>query len=100
MKFFLSIIVLSFLFYGCAKHVGNYYRNDSSLFTKSFETKTGGSISSHFLFGENSIKLIHRADTRCKKINLNFRAKNLRRTYLGNVITDQMSIYEYDCKEN
>ena len=100
MKFFLSIIVLLFFFYGCTKHVGTHNKDDSSLFSKSFETKTGGSISNHFLFGENSIKLIHRANLRCKKINLNFRAKNLRRTYLGNVITDQMSIYEYDCKED
>tara|TARA_B100000767_G_C19691781_1_gene504352 strand:+ start:181 stop:483 length:303 start_codon:yes stop_codon:yes gene_type:complete len=100
MKFFLSIFILLFLFSGCSKHAGIHNKSDSNLFTKSFETKTGGSISNHFLFGENSIKLINRADLRCKKINVNFEAKNLRRTYLGNIITDQMSIYEYDCKEN
>ena len=100
MKFFLSIIILGFLLSGCAKHIGIHNTDNSSLFTSSFETKTGGSISNHILFGKTSIKLVHRAELRCKKISTKHKVKNLRRTYLGTIITDQMSIYEYDCEED
>tara|TARA_B100000787_G_scaffold7246_1_gene5444 strand:- start:1455 stop:1736 length:282 start_codon:yes stop_codon:yes gene_type:complete len=93
-------MVLFFLISGCVKHTGTYNKDDSSFFTSSFETETGGSLSNHILFGENSIKLINRAKLRCKKISLNSKIKNLRRTFVGNIITDQMSIYEYDCKED
>ena len=100
MKFFLPIIIFSFFFNGCGKHVGTYNKDNSNLFTSSFETKTGGSISNHILFGKTSIKLLHRAELRCKKISTKHKVKNFRRTYLGTIITDQMSIYEYDCKKN
>ena len=100
MKFFLSIIILGFLLSGCAKHIGIHNTDNSSLFTSSFETKTGGSISNHILFGKNSIELVDIAKLRCKKISTKHKVKNLRRTYLGTIITDQMSIYEYDCEED
>ena len=98
MKKILKIIILSFLISGCAKHSGTYNKEDSAFLTYSFETATGGIITNHFLFGENSIKLAGRAKLRCKKINPEFKVKNLRQTYRGNLITDQMSIFEYDCK--
>jgi hypothetical protein len=97
MKFFLPIIVLIFSLSGCAKHVGIYNKDDSTLFTSSFETKTGGSISDHFLFSKSSNDLFDIAKLRCKKISSKHKVKNFRRTYLGTIITDQMSIYEYDC---
>ena len=100
MKFFLHIIILFFLLCGCAKHIGTYNDDDSSMFTSSFETKTGGSISDHILFGESSIELIERAKLRCKKISIKHKVKNFRRTFLGTIITDQMSIYEYECEED
>ena len=100
MKFFLLIILLTFFLSGCAKHVGIYNKDDSSLFTSSFETKTGGSISDHIFFGKNSIELVNIATLRCKKISTKHKVKNFRRTYLGTIITDQMSIYEYDCEED
>ena len=98
MKFFLPIIFLFFLS-ACAKHIGSYNKDDSSLFTSSFETKNGGSISDHILFGRNSIELVNIAKLRCKKISTKHKVKNFRRTFLGTIITDQMSIYEYDCEE-
>ena len=98
MKFFLSIIFFIFFLTGCAKHVGIHNKDDSSLFTSSFETKTGGSISDHILFGKGSIELLNIATSRCKKISTIHKVKNFRRTFLGTVITDQMSIYEYDCE--
>ena len=58
MKFFLHIIVLIFYVSGCAKHVGVHNKDNSSLFTSSFETKTGGSISDHILFGKSSIEFL------------------------------------------
>ena len=97
MKFFLSIVFFIFFLTGCAKHVGIHNKDDSSLFTSSFETKTGGSISDHILFGKNSIELVNIAKLRCKKISTKHKVKNFRRTYLGTIITDQMSIYEYNC---
>ena len=100
MKFFLPIIVLFLYLSGCAKHVGILNKDNSSLFTSSFETENGGSISNHILFGENSIKLVERAKIRCKKISDKHKVKDFRRTFLGTLITDQMSIYEYDCEED
>ncbi|MDA9179575.1 hypothetical protein N9O09_01550 [Candidatus Pelagibacter ubique] len=100
MKFFLPIILFILFLSGCAKHVGIYNKDDSSLFTSSFETKTGGSISDHILFGKSSIELTNIAALRCKKISTKHKVKNFRRTFLGTIITDQMSIYEYDCEED
>ena len=100
MKIFLSIIILVFLLNGCAKHVGIYNKSDSSLFTSSFETKTGGSISDHILFGKSSIALVNIAKLRCKKISTKHKVKKFRRTCLGTMILDQMSIYEYDCEDD
>jgi hypothetical protein len=100
MKFFLPIIVLIFFLSGCAKHVGIHNKDDSSLFPSSFEIETGGSISDHILFGEGSIKLVNIAKLRCKKISTKHKVKNFRRTFLGTIITDQMSIYEYNCEED
>ena len=99
MNFFLHIIVLIFFLSGCAKHVGTHNKDNSNLFTSSFETKTGGSISDHILFGKSSMKLLNIAKLRCKKINTKHKVKNFRRTFLGTIITDQMSIYEYDCEK-
>ena len=100
MKFFLSIIVFIFFLSGCAKHIGIHNKDDSSLFTSSFETKNGGSISNHIVFGKGSIELTNIAKSRCKKISAKHKIKNFRRTYLGTIITDQMSIYEYNCEED
>jgi len=100
MKFFLPIIFLILSLSGCAKHVGIYNKDNSSLLTSSFETKTGGSISDHILFGKSSIELINIAVLRCKKVSAKHKVKNFRRTFLGTIITDQMSIYEYDCEED
>ena len=58
MKFFLPFIILFLSLSSCAKHVGIISKDNSSLFTSSFETKTGGSISDHILFGKDSIELI------------------------------------------
>mgnify|MGYP000912355130 CR=1 FL=1 len=98
MKFFLPFIFLLFFLSSCAKHVGSHNKDNSSLFTSSFETKTGGSISDHILFGKGSIELLNIATSRCKKISTIHKVKNFRRTFLGTIITDQMSIYEYDCE--
>ena len=95
----LLFFVIDFFLSGCAKHVGIHNKDNSSLFTSSFETKTGGSMSNHILFGVSSIELVNRANLRCKKISTKHKARNFRRTYLGTMITDQMSIYEYDCKK-
>ena len=100
MKFFLSITILGFLLSGCAKHIGIHNKDDSSLFTSSFETKNGGSISNHILFGIDSIELLNLATLRCKKISTKHKVKNFRRTFLGTLITDQMSLYEYDCEKD
>ena len=100
MKFFLPIIVFIFFLSGCSKHVGINNKDDSSLFTSSFETKTGGSISNHILFGKGSIELVNIAKLRCKKLSTKHKVKNFRRTYLGTIITDQMSIYEYNCEKD
>ena len=100
MKFFLPFIILFLSLSNCAKHVGVYNKDDSSLFTSSFETKNGGSISAHILLGKSSIELFNIAQLRCKKISIKHKVKNFRRTYLGTIITDQMSIYEYNCEED
>jgi hypothetical protein len=100
MKYFLPIIILTFFLSGCAKHVGVHNKDNSSLFTSSFETKTGGSISDHILFGKDSIELVNIAKLRCKKISTKHKVKNFRRTFLGTIITDQMSLYEYDCEKD
>ena len=100
MKFFLSIIILGFLLSGCAKHIGIHNKDNSSLFTSTFKTKNGGSISNHILFGKGSIELVNIAKLRCKKLSTKHKVKNFRRTYLGTIITDQMSIYEYNCEED
>tara|TARA_B110000037_G_scaffold208233_1_gene256104 strand:+ start:121 stop:432 length:312 start_codon:yes stop_codon:yes gene_type:complete len=100
MNFFLPIIVLAFFLNGCGKHVGIHNKDNSSLFTSSFETITGGSVSNHILFGKNSIELLNIANLRCKKISTKHKVKHFRRTFLGTIITDQMSIYEYDCEED
>ena len=97
MKFFLPFIILFFSLSSCAKHVGIHNKDGSSLFTYSFETKNGGSISNHIVFGKGSIELTNIAKLRCKKISAQHKVKNFRRTYLGTILTDQMSIYEYDC---
>ena len=99
MKFFLPFIILFFFLSSCAKHVGVHNKDDSSLFTFSFETKTGGSISNHILFGKGSIELVNIATLRCKKISTKHKVKNFRRTFLGTIVSDQMSIYEYDCNK-
>jgi hypothetical protein len=98
MKFFLPFIVFIFFLSGCAKHVGIHNKDNSSLFTSPFETKTGGSISNHIIFGKGSIELTNIAKLRCKKISTKHKIKNFRRTYLGTIITNQMSLYEYDCE--
>ena len=100
MKFFLPIIILFLSLSSCAKHVGVYNKDDSSLFTSSFETKNGGSISDHIFFGKNSIELVNIAKLRCKKISTKHKVKNFSRTFLGTLMTDQMSIYEYNCEED
>jgi len=100
MKFFLPFIIFLFSLSSCAKHVGIHNKEDSSLFTSSFETKTGGSISNHILLGKGSIELVNIATLRCKKISTKHKVKNFSRTFLGTLITDQMSIYEYDCEED
>ena len=100
MNFFLPIIFFIFFLSSCAEHVGIHNKDDSSLFTTSFETKTGGSISDHILFGNGSIELVNIATLRCKKISTKHKVKNFGRTFLGTILTDQMSIYEYDCEED
>ena len=100
MNFFFRIIILIFFLSGCAKHVGIHNKDNSSLFTSAFETKTGGSISNHILFGKGSVELVNIATLRCKKISTKYKVKNFKRTFLGTIITDQMSIYEYDCEED
>ena len=100
MKFFLPFIILFFSLSSCAKHVGIHNKDNSGLFTSSFETKTGGSISDHILFGKGSIDLVNIAKLRCKKISTKHKVKNFRRTFLGTIMTDQMSLYEYDCEKD
>tara|TARA_B110000459_G_C16136990_1_gene284784 strand:- start:128 stop:433 length:306 start_codon:yes stop_codon:yes gene_type:complete len=100
MNFFLPIIILIFSLSGCAKHVGIHNKDNSSLLTSSFETKTGGSISNHIIFGKGSIELVNIAKLRCKKISTKHKVKDFRRTFLGTIITDQMSIYEYNCEKD
>ena len=48
----------------------------------------------------SSIELVNIATLRCKKISTKHKVENFRRTFLGTIITDQMSIYEYDCEED
>jgi hypothetical protein len=98
MKIFLKAIVLSLLLSGCSKHVGNYNKEDSRFFTSSFETANGGRIKNHILFGESSIKLVNRARLRCKKISPESKLNKFRVIFEGNLITNHMSLFEYDCK--
>ena len=98
MKKLLGIIVLSLLFSGCAKPVGIINKGNSKFFTVEYETPTGGSILNHFMFGEKKDKLVYRANMRCKKINTVSKAENFRLTFQGNLITDEMSLFEYDCE--
>jgi hypothetical protein len=100
MNFFLPFVILFLSLSSCVKHVGIQNKDASSLFTSSFETKTGGNISDHILFGKGSIELVNIATLRCKKISTKHKVKNFRRTYLGTIITDQMSLYEYNCEED
>ena len=100
MKFFLPIIFLTFFLSGCAKQVGIQDKDNSSLFTSSYEKKTGGSISDHIFFGKGSIELVNIAKLRCKKISTKHKVENFRRTFLGTIIKDQMSVYEYSCAED
>ena len=100
MKFFLPFVIFLFSLSSCAKHVGIHIKKDSSLFTSSFETKTGGSISDHIIFSKSSKELLSIAKLRCKKISTKHKVKNFRRTFLGTIITDQMSLYEYNCEED
>ena len=73
-------------------------KGNSKFFTVEFETPTGGSILNHFMFGEKKDKLVYRANMRCKKINTESKAVNFRLTFQGNIITDERSLFEYDCK--
>ena len=98
MKKILGIIVLGLLLSGCAKPVGTINKGNSKFFTVEFETPTGGSILNHFMFGEKKDKLVYRANMRCKKINTESKAVNFRLTFQGNIITDERSLFEYDCK--
>lgn len=100
MKFFIFIFFLSFFINGCVKYKKIYNKEKSNFFTSSIETKTGGSISSHIWFGESSNTLINIANLRCKKISSKSIAKNLRKIFHGNIVTDQMNVYKYDCRDN
>ena len=100
MKFFLPFVILFLSLSSCVKHVGIHNKDNSSLFTSPFETKTGGSISNHIIFGKGSIELTNIAKLRCKKINTKHKVENFRRTFLGTIITDQMRTYEYNCQED
>ena len=98
MKKLLGILVLGLLLAGCAKPVGTLNKEDSKFFTMSYETPTGGSILNHFMFGEKKDKLIDRANLRCKKIGPDSKAVNFRLTFQGNIITGEMSLFEFDCE--
>ena len=100
MNIFIPTVILIFFLNSCGKPVGIHNKENSSLLTSSFETTTGGSISNHILFGKSSIELVNLAKLRCEKISTKHKVKNFKRTFFGNIITDQMSIYEYDCEEN
>ena len=100
MKFFLFFIIIFLSLSSCGKHVGINNKDGSSLFTSSYEIETGGIISDHILFGKSSIELVNIAKLRCKKISTKHKVKNFRRIYLGTIITNQMSKYEYICEED
>ena len=51
-------------------------------------------------FSKSSKELLSIAKLRCKKISTKHKVKNFRRTFLGTIITDQMSIYEFDCEKD
>ena len=82
MKFFLPFLILFFSLSSCVKPVGIHNKEDSTLFTTSFETKTGGSISDHILFGKGSIELVNIAKLRCKKLALNIKLRILDEHFL------------------
>jgi hypothetical protein len=103
-KNMLKILVLGLLLNCCVKNAdlykpaGVFIKEDSSFFTSSFETETGGSITNHIYLGESSIELVDRAKLRCTKINTEYKPDNFRIVFNGNLITNQMSLFEYDCK--
>mgnify|MGYP006219213897 CR=1 FL=1 len=99
MKKIWGILLLGLLLSGCAKPVGTINKGNSKLFTVEYETSTGGSILNHFMFGEKKDRLVYRANMRCKKINTNSKAVNFRLTFQGNIITGEMSMFEYDCED-
>ena len=97
-KKILGIVVLSLILSGCGKPIkGTYNKTESKFWTMLYETETGGSISSHFMLGEKEDQLLRRADDRCKKIDLEFKAINFIKIYQGNIITSELTQYEYDC---
>ena len=98
MKKCIPILILFFFLNGCSEHIGAFNIKKTSLFTSALETENGGSISSHIYFGKSSLELLNIAKARCKKIHLKSKVRNLRKTFHGNIITDQMNVYKYDCK--
>ena len=98
MKKILGILLVSLILSGCGKPIkGTYNKTDSKFWTSVYETETGGSITSHFIFGEKVDQLIRRADDRCKKIGPEYKAINFVKIYQGNILTSELSQYEYDC---
>ena len=100
MKFFILIVVLISFVSGCSKYKKIYNKEKPKFFTSSVETKSGGRISSHVWFGESSNTLINIATLRCKKISSKSKIKNFRKIFHGNIVTNQMNVYKYDCKED
>ena len=98
MKKLLAIMVFSLILSSCGKPIkGTLNKTDSKFWTSLYETETGGSISSHFAFGEKEDQLIRRADNRCTKIDPEYKAINFIKIYKGNLLTSELSQYEYDC---
>jgi len=98
MRKILGIMILCLVLNGCGKPIkGTYNKEDSKFWTSLFETATGGSISSHFVWGEKKDKLLKRADDRCKRVNPEFEVVNFITIYQGNLIGSELTQYEYDC---
>jgi len=98
MKKLLGIVILGLLLSGCGKPIdGIYNKKDSKFWTELYETETGGSILSHFYWGEKKDKLLKRADFRCKKINPNFVVTDFKTINRGSLAGDEMSHFEYEC---
>jgi len=94
----LWIVAFSFILSSCGKPIkGTLNKTDSKFWTSLYETETGGCISSHFVFGEKEDQLIRRADSRCTKIDPEYKAINFIKIYQGNLLTSELSQYEYDC---